>query len=75
MDDVADLVAIGEREEGVAIGDVQRFHRDAAGEERRDLGAAVRGDHDVAPEVDERTGGVRADHAQPAGDQDHRITS
>jgi hypothetical protein len=33
------------------------------------------GDHDLVSEVDKRTGGVGADHAQPAGDEDHRITS
>ncbi len=75
MDDVADVVPVGEGEERVPVGDVERFHRDPAGEERRDLGPAVRGDDDVVSEVDERAGGVGADHAQPAGDEDHRTTS
>jgi hypothetical protein len=33
----------------------------------------VGGDDDVVAEVDERAGGVGADHAEPAGDKDHRI--
>ena len=75
VDDVADVVAVGEGEEGVPVGDVEGFHGDPAGEERRDLGPAVRGDDDLVSEVDERAGGVGADHAQPAGDEDHRTTS
>ena len=38
-------------------------------------GPAIRGDDDLASEVVERSGGVGADHAEPAGDQDHRTTS
>ena len=64
-----------EGEEGVPVGDVEGFHGDPAGEERRDVGPAVRGDDDLVSEVDERAGGVGADHAQPAGDEDHRTTS
>jgi hypothetical protein len=74
VDDVADVVTIGEGEEGVAVGDVEGFHGDPAGEERRDLGPAVGGDADLPSEVEDRAGGVRADHAQPAGDEDHRTT-
>src|SRR4029453_15241544 len=55
--------------------DVEGFHGDPAVEERRDLGPAVRGDDDLVSEVDERAGGVGADHAQPSGDEDHRTTS
>ena len=62
-------------EEGVPVGDVEGVHGDLAGEERRDLGPAVRGDDDLVSEVNERAGGVGADHAQPAGDEDHRATS
>ncbi len=75
VDDVADVVATGKGEESVPVGDVEGFHGDPASEERRDLGPAVRGDYDLVSEVDERAGGVRADHAQPAGDEDHRTTS
>jgi hypothetical protein len=75
VDDVTDVVAIAEGEEGVPVGDIEGFDGDPAGEERRDLGPAVRGDDDLLSEVDERAGGVGADHAQPAGDEDHRITS
>jgi hypothetical protein len=75
VDDVADVVAIGDGEEGVPVGDVEELHGDPAGEERRDLGPAVPGDDDLVSEVDERAGGVGADHAQPAGDEDHRTTS
>ena len=75
VDDVADVVATGEGEEGVPVGDVEGFQRDPAGEERRDLGPVVRGYDDLVSEVDERPGGVRADHAQPSGDEDHRTTS
>ena len=60
-------MATGEGEEGVPVGDVEGFHGDPAGEERRDLGPAVRGDDDLVSEVDERAGGVGTDHAQPAG--------
>jgi hypothetical protein len=35
----------------------------------------VRGDDDLVSEVGERAGGVRADHPEPSGDQDHRTTS
>jgi len=69
VDDVADLVTIAEGEEGVSVGDVERFHGDPAGEEGRHLGPAVRGDDDLVSEVDQRAGGVRADHAQPSGDE------
>ena len=55
--------------EGVPVGDVEGFHGDPAGEERRDPGPAVRGDDDLVPEVDEGAGGVGADHAQAAGDE------
>ena len=72
VDDVADVVATAEGVEGVPVGGVERFHGDPAGEERRDLGPAVRGDDDVVSEVDERAGGVGADHAQPTGDEDHQ---
>jgi hypothetical protein len=75
VDDVADVVATGEGEEGVPVGDVEGFHGDPAGEERRDLGPAVRGDDDLVSEVAERAGGVGAGHAQPSGDEDHRTTS
>jgi hypothetical protein len=75
VDDVADLVAAGQGEEGVPVGDVEGLHGNPAGQERRDLGPAVRGGDDLVPEVDERPGGVRADHAQPSGDEDHRTTS
>jgi hypothetical protein len=75
VDDVADVVAPAEGQEGVPVGDVEGLHGDPAGEERRDLGAAVRGDDDLVSEVDERAGGVGADHAQPSGDEDHRTTS
>jgi hypothetical protein len=75
VDDVADVVVAAEGEEGVPVGDVEAFHGDPAGEERRDLGPAVRGDDDLLSEVDERAGGVGADHAQPSGDEDHRTTS
>src|SRR5437879_1851152 len=36
-------------------------------EERRDLGAAVRGDNDFASKINKCAGGVGADHAQPSG--------
>ena len=75
MHDVADVVAIAEGQERVPIGDVESFHGDVAGEERRDLGPAMGGDDDLAAEIDERAGGVGADHAQPSGDEDHRTTS
>jgi len=75
VDDVADVVAIAEGQEGVVVGDVEGFHGDPAGEEGRDLGPAVRGDDDLLSEVEQRAGGVCADHAQPAGDEDHRTTS
>jgi hypothetical protein len=75
VDDVADVVTIAEGEEGVPVGDVEAFDGDPAGEERRDVGPAVGGDDDFLPEVDERAGGVGADHAQPSGDEDHRTTS
>jgi hypothetical protein len=75
VDDVADGMAVAEGEERVPVGDVEGFHGDPAGEERRDLGPAVRGDDDLVSEVDERAGSVGADHAQPAGDEDHRTTS
>jgi hypothetical protein len=72
VDEVADRVALAEGQEGFAVGDVQGFHRDPAGQERRDFAAPVgRHDHVVA-EVEERAGGVGADHAEPAGDEDHR---
>jgi hypothetical protein len=75
VDDIADVVATGEGEEGIPVGDVEGFHGHPAGEERRDLDPAVRGDDHLVSEVDERAGGVGADHAQPAGDEDHRTTS
>ena len=75
VDDVADVVATTKGEEGVPVGDVEGFHGDLAGEKRWDVGLAVGGDHDLVSEVDERAGGVGADHAQPSGDEDHRITS
>jgi len=75
MDDVADVVATGEGEEGVPVGDVEGLHGDPAGEERRDLGPAVRGDDDLVSQIDERAGAVGADHAQATGDEDHRTTS
>jgi len=74
VDDVADAVPLAADEERVPVRDVEAFHGDPAGEERRDLGPAVRGDDHVS-EVDERAGGVGADHAQTFGDQDHRATS
>jgi hypothetical protein len=75
VDDVADVVPSGEGEEGLPVGDVEGLDADPPGEERRDLRPAVRGDDDLVSQVDERTGGVGADHAQPSGDQDHRSTS
>ncbi len=75
VDDVADVVPAGEGEECVPVGDVERLYGDQAGEERRNFGLAVRGDDDLVPAVDEREGGVGADHAQPAGDEDQRSTS
>ncbi|HYU03313.1 MAG TPA: hypothetical protein VEL02_05660 [Jatrophihabitantaceae bacterium] len=75
VDDIADVVTTAEGEEGVPVCDVEGFQGDPAGEERWDLGPAVRGDDDLVSEVDERAGGVGADHAQPAGDEDHRTTS
>ena len=75
VDDVADVVAAREAEEGVPVGDLEGFHGDPAREERRDLGPAVGGDDDLLSEVEERAGGVGADHAQSAGDEDHRTTS
>jgi len=56
VDDVADLVTIAEGEEGVSVGDVERFHGDPADEEGRHLGPAVRGDDDLVSEVDQRAG-------------------
>jgi hypothetical protein len=41
----------------------------------QDLGPVVGGDDDLMSEVGERAGGVGADHAEPAGDEDHRTTS
>jgi hypothetical protein len=38
VDDVADVVAIVEGEEGVPVGDVEEFHGDPAGEEERRSG-------------------------------------
>ena len=75
VDDVADVVATSEREERVPVGDVEGFHGDPAGEERRDFGPSAPGDDDVVSEVDERAGGVGADHAEAAGNEDHRTTS
>ena len=75
VDDSADVVALAEAQEGVPAGDVEGFHGDPPGEERRDLGATVRGDDDLVAEVGERAGGVGADHAQASGDEDHRTTS
>jgi hypothetical protein len=75
VDDGADVVAAAQGEERIPVGDVEGFHGDLAGEERRDLGPAVGGDDDLVSEVDQRAGGVGADHAQPAGDEDHRTTS
>jgi hypothetical protein len=75
VDDAADVVALAEGEEGVAVVDVERLHRHPAGEERRHLGAAVGGDDDLFSFLDQRAGGVGADHAEPAGDEDHRSTS
>ena len=75
MNDVPDVLATGKGEEGVPVGDVEGFHGDPAGKERRDLSPAVRGDHDLVSEVDERAGGVRPDHTQAAGDEGHRATS
>ena len=71
----ADVVAAGEGEEGVPVGDVEGFHGDPAGEERRDLGPSAGGDDDLVSEIGERAGGVGADHAEAAGDEDHRTTS
>jgi hypothetical protein len=73
--DLADVVAGAEGEEGVPVGDVEVLDGDPAGEERRDLGAAVGGDDDLMSELEERACGVGADHAEPAGDEDHRTTS
>ena len=75
VNDVADVLAAGEGEEGLPVGDVERLYGDPAGEERRDFGPVMRGDDDLVSAVDERAGGVGADHAQPAGDEDHRTTS
>jgi hypothetical protein len=75
VNDVGNVVAVGEAEERVPVGDVEGLHGDLAGEERRDLGPAVRGDENLLSLVDERAGGVGADHAQPSGDEDHRSTS
>jgi NADPH-dependent 2,4-dienoyl-CoA reductase/sulfur reductase-like enzyme len=72
MDDVADVAALPEVEEGVPVGGVERLHSDLAVEERRDLGPPVGGHDDLVPEIDECACGVGAAHAQPSGDQDHR---
>lgn len=56
VDDVADVVAVGEGEEGVAVGDVEGLHGDPAGEERGDLGPAVGGNDDLVFEIEERAG-------------------
>ena len=75
MDDVPDVVPVAQREERVPVGDVQGLDRDAAVEEGGHLGGAVRGDDDLLPAVGEGGGGVRPDHPQAAGDEDHRSTS
>ena len=49
VDDVADVVAIAESEKRVPVGDVEGFDGDPTGEERRDLGPAIRGDDDLLP--------------------------
>src|SRR5207247_10954082 len=73
--DVAYVGGAGEGKRGLRVGEVGGFQGGPAGEERRDLGPGVGGDDDLVPEAGERVGGMGADHAQPAGDEDHRTTS
>jgi hypothetical protein len=69
VDDVTDVMAIAEGEEGVPIGDIEGFDGDSPGEKRRDVGPAVGGDDDVVSEVDERAGVGRVQplRADPGG--------
>jgi hypothetical protein len=71
VDDVGNVVAIREGEEGRSVGDVERLDGNPAGQEGRDLGSAVTGDDHLTAEVGERAGGVGTDHAEPTGNQDH----
>jgi hypothetical protein len=76
MHDPGDVVATAQVEERLAIGHVERLDAGAAwpGEERGQVGVAVPRDDDALAEIEEGPRGVRADHREPAGDEDHRST-
>jgi len=75
VDDVGDVVPPPRARKASRFGDVEGFYGDPIGEERRDIGPAVRGDDDAVSEGAGGVGGVGADHAQASGDEDHRTTS
>nr|WP_238432944.1 hypothetical protein [Micromonospora tarensis] len=75
VDDLGDPVPVAECEHRGGVGDVDVFDDDVVGQERRSHGSPVRGGDDGMAEVRQGAGGMRADHAEASGHQDHRSTS
>lgn len=75
VDDVADPVPPAEGEQFGAVGGVERHDGDPVGEEGRDVAAVVTGDDHLASEIGQGASGVGADHAEAAGDEDHRSST
>ena len=55
---------------GVPVGDVEGFHGDPAGEERRDLGPAVCGDDDLLAQAEQTCAAPTAASRCTQGDVD-----
>ena len=74
VDDPGDLVPVADGENGVEVGQVRLLDRHPPLEEGRRRGPAVPGDDDLLAQVGERERRMGADRAEPAGDEDHRVT-
>lgn len=75
VDDPCDLVAAAESEDVLAVVEVDRFDDRARADRAGDDGWYFRGamacQYARLTEIRERAGGVRADEAKAAGDEDH----
>ena len=69
-----DLVPVADGAKGVEVGQLRLLDRHAPLEEGRRRRLAVPGDDDLLAQVGERERRVGADRAEPAGDEDHRVT-
>ncbi|GES29814.1 hypothetical protein San01_23010 [Streptomyces angustmyceticus] len=73
--DARDVVAVADREQGIAIGDVRLLDRHPrSGEYGGEFTGAALDHHAVFAQVEERSYGMGSDEAETSGDEDHDVS-